>query len=224
MVPQHILTLIKNIFVSKLLADFNYLLMLINLVLYLLRFRKFDKALRIFTIYLFVIAIIQLTTRYYSRHGLNNLFLSHFYFLLQFILLSFFYKTLLPVKTQKMCVIGGLVLCSLILGIQYYQNPSLFYKLNLFEIFITSFLLVIYALFHYYNILNESKEVYYLNTGVFVYIFGSTVLFLSVDILTTLDPSYGRVILTLNALLYVVFHVFVYLEWWKHRKTDLQGE
>lgn len=194
--------------------------MLINLVLFLSQFRKLNKALRIFTFYLFVIAIIQLTTRYYSRNGHNNLFLSHFYFILQFVILSFFYKTILPLVSQKKCVITGLIVCFSILGIQYYCNPQLFFKFNLLEIFITSFLILIYALFHFYNILTESKQYYYLNTGIFIYIFGSTVLFMSGDILSTIDKSYGQVIYLFNGLLYVVYQVYIFIEWRRVRKYN----
>lgn len=197
--------------------------MLINLVLLLSQFKKYNRALRIFTLYMLVIAVVQLTTRYYSRNGLNNLFLSHFYFILQFIFLSFFYKTILPVASQKRGVVAGLILCLSILGIQYYYNPLLFFKFNLLEIFITSFLTLIYALFHFYNILNESKQYYYLNTGIFIYIFGSTVLFMSGDILSTFDKSYGKIIYTLNGLLYVVYQVYIFIEWLRIRKVGTEA-
>lgn len=203
---------------TKFLADFNYVLMLINLILLVWQFKKYNKALRIFTFYMFVIAVIQLTTRYYSRNDINNLFLSHFYFILQFIILSFFYKTILPVVSQKRCVVAGIMLCFLVLGIQYYYNPALFFKFNLLEIFITSFLILIYALFHFYNILNESKQYYYLNTGIFIYIFGSTVLFMSADILSTIDKSYGKIIYLLNGVLYTVYQIFIFIEWYRTRK------
>ena len=205
---------------SKYLADFNYLVMLVNLVLFLIRFKKLNRALRIFTFYLFVIAIIQLTTRYFSRHNLNNLFLSHFYFVLQFVILSFFYKAILPNSLQKKTIMTGVVLCFTILAIQYYLDPSLFYTFNLLEIFITSFFILIYALFHFYNILTESKQYYYLNTGIFIYILGSTVLFMSGDILSTIDKSFGKIIYTLNGLLYIVYQVYIFIEWMRIRKED----
>lgn len=197
----------------RILADVNYLLMLMNLVLFLIQFKKLNKAFRIFTLYLLVISIIQLITSYYSRNGMNNLFLSHFYFFFQFLLLSFFYYTILTVPLQKKILLIGLVVCPVILGIQYYFDPSLFFGFNLFEIFITSFLIVIYAMFHFYNIMNESKEYYYLNTGIFIYIFGSTVLFLTGNILSTLDKSYGRNIWALNGMLYIIYQIYIFIEW-----------
>lgn len=195
--------------------------MLINLVLFLIQFKKLTKAFRIFTLYLFVISIIQLTSSYYSRNGMNNLFLSHFYFLLQFILLSFFYYTILKVHLQRQWVLIGLVICPLLIGIQYYLEPSLFWGFNLLEIFITSFLIVIYTMFHFYNILNESKEYYYLNTGIFIYVLGSTVLFLSGNILSTLDKSFGKNIWFLNGLLYVIYQVYIFIEWKKIKNKQI---
>lgn len=197
--------------------------MLINLVLFLIQFKKLNKAFRIFTLYLFVISIIQLITSYYSRNGMNNLFLSHFYFLLQFIILSFFYYTILKVPLQRKGVLVGLVVCPVIIGVQYYLDPSLFLGFNLLEIFITSFLIVIYAMFHFYNILNESKEYYYLNTGIFIYIFGSTVLFLSGNILSSLDKSYGKNIWLLNGLLYIIYQVYIFIEWRRIDKEPISN-
>ncbi len=110
----------------------------------------------------------------------NNLWLSHFYFIGQFILLSGFYNQILKRNgLQTKIVRASLVVVLLILGVQFAYDNTLFFRFNLLEIVITSIVLVVLASFHFYNLLNEKKEFYYVNMGVLIYLLGSTILFLS---------------------------------------------
>lgn len=199
------------------IANLGYVLMIINLLLFLSRIRNANREMRLFTVYLLVIAIIQLSSSYLSRNQMNNLFLSHFYFILQFIGLGTFYLLLLKEHIQIRFVKISMATCLILLGLQYYLDPDVYYNFNLFEIFLTSFLIVIYALFHFYNIMNESRQYYYLNTGIFVYIFVSSVLFLSGNLMSTIAMQYVDIIWTLNGIMYVIFQIFIFLEWWTTR-------
>lgn len=103
-------------------------------------------------------------------------------------------------------------MCFLILGIQYYFNIDLFYKFNLFEIFITSFLIIIFSMFHFYNILNEKRTYYYLNTGIFIYLFGSTFLFITGNLINTLNSDFRSIIWKLNGILYIIYQIYIFIE------------
>ncbi len=176
----------------------------------------------IFTFYLFVMIIIQSCTSYLKSIHVNNLFVSHYYFILQFVLLSLFYLNIIDNAFQKKTIKITVPFCLLILGIQYYLNNDLYEKFNLFEIFITSFLLIIFSMFHFYNILNEKKKYYYINTGILLYLFGSTVLFISGNLISKLDLAPSKIVWILNSLLYIVYQVFILIEWMEIfiRKSD----
>lgn len=194
-------------------ANIGYLILLLNLILFLKGVRNEGKAYKIFTCYLGVIFIVQIVSMIMMKNHINNLFLSHFYFIGQFILLSFFYINILKEKLQKKVVKFGLCLGLIALGIQYASDVSLFLKFNLFEIFITSFLLILYATFHFYNMLNEKKEFYYINMGVLIYLFGSTILFLVGNLTIVLSPKMNKITWILNSILYIVYQVFILVEW-----------
>lgn len=166
----------------------------------------------VFTFYLFVILCIQILASYLKNLGINNLYLSHYYFILQFLLLSYFYYQVLENDFQKKIIKITVPLCLLILGIQYWCNFELFYKFNLFEIFITSFLLIIFAMFHFYNILNEKRIYYYINSGVFIYLFGSTFLFITGNLINTLTNDFRNIIWILNGLLYIIYQIYIFIE------------
>ena len=190
------------------------LILFLNFILYIKGFPNQGKAYAIFTWYLGVIFGVHIISNVLMRLNIMNLFLSHFYFIGQFFLLIFFYLMILKEEFQIKIVKVSLVLVLLVLSIQPY-NSSLFFAFNLFEIFVTSFLLIIYANFHFYNMLNEKKEFYYINIGVLMYLFGSTILFLVGNLTTLLSLKMSLITWTLNAFLYVVYQLFILVEWKK---------
>src|SRR3970040_1450210 len=99
------------------------------------------------------------------------------------------------------------------IGIQYVSDPGVFFKFNMFEIFVTSFLLIIYAVFHFYNMLNGKKEFYYVNIGILFYLFGSTILFFVGHLTTKLSPKISLLTWTLNAILLIIFYLLIVYEW-----------
>ncbi|TDE45817.1 hypothetical protein E0I26_03780 [Flavobacterium rhamnosiphilum] len=199
----------------EILAYIGYFILLLNLIFFFISFSNQGKAYKIFTLYLGLVFVVQILAEILNQQKRSNLFLSHFYFIGQFIILSFFFLAILKEKHQKKIVKLGLLFGLLALGIQYANDISLFFRFNLFEIFITSFLLIIYATFHFYNMLNEKKEFYYINMGILLYLFGSTILFLVGNLTIGLSLGLRKTTWILNAFLYIVYQMFILVEWKK---------
>ena len=195
------------------LIHIGNLLLGINFILFFIKMRKISRAILVFTLYLLSILIIQITSVYLRSQSTNNLYLSHYYFILQFIFLSIFYLEIINNTFQRKVIKISVPICLITLGIQYYFNNDLLVKFNLFEIFITSFLIIIFSMFHFYNILNEKRKYYYLNTGILLYLFGSTVLFISGNLITRLDLAPSKIVWILNSFLYIIYQFFILLEW-----------
>ena len=154
--------------------------------------------------------VIQLMALFMSTMNMHNLFLSHFYFIIQFVMLSFFFMNILIEKFQKKIIAINLFLCSIFLLIQYAIDWRSFFRFNTFEIFITSLPLIVYATFHLYNLLNEKKEYYYTTIGILLYLFGSTVVFLTSNLLMTFHSEWSfKAIFDLNIYLYVVYQLLI---------------
>ncbi|SHI98163.1 hypothetical protein [Flavobacterium terrae] len=198
--------------ILEIIGDLGYVLLFLNTIILSVGFPKNGKAYKIFTIYTVIMFLIQMSSFVLLKLQKNNLYMSHFYFILQFIFLSFFYLQLNFKNDQKKIIKAGFVFCFFTLGVQYALDCSLFWKFNLFEIFITSFLLIVYAVFHLYNLLNEKKEFYYINVGILLYLFGSTILFLSGNLMVYLSPELNTVTWILNAFLYVIYQLFILFE------------
>ncbi len=198
--------------ILEIIADLGYLFLLLNTMLFSIGFSKRGKAYRAFISYLWAICLIQIISKVLHFLRLNNLYLSHFYFILQFISLSFFYLNLQLNLFQRKIVKTGFIFCLTVLAFQYALNPSVFFEFNLFEIFITSFLLIVYATFYLFNLLNEKKEFYYINFGILTYLFGSTVLFLVGNLVAKMKPEFNDVPWILNSILYVFYQILILLE------------
>ncbi|HEY4618255.1 MAG TPA: hypothetical protein VIH09_08690 [Flavobacterium sp.] len=195
------------------LVNIGYVVLFICLILFIKSNANQGKAYLIFAWYLGMVFSIQIISNIFMRLRINNLFLSHFYFVGQFIFLSFFYLNVLKEERQRKLVKLGLLLGLSAIGIQYVSDPGVFFKFNMFEIFVTSFLLIIYAVFHFYNMLNGKKEFYYVNIGILFYLFGSTILFFVGNLTTKLSPKISLLTWTLNAILLIIFYLLIVYEW-----------
>ncbi|WP_230407980.1 hypothetical protein [Flavobacterium hydrocarbonoxydans] len=145
--------------------------------------------------------------------GVNNLFAINIFFIGQMILLGLFYNSLLELKSQKLFVKSSVICALLFLGVQFTLDSSQFLKFNLTEITLTSLLVVVFALFHFYNMLTETKRFYYVTIGIVFYLLASTVLFLIGNLSSELDNDVKYLTWMLNAFLAIVFQFFILYEW-----------
>ena len=208
--------------IGEVFYNLGVILLFINVVLFTRSYFKFknDKAITYFIIYLFITLCVLSTSiiiiDIFKKR--NNLFLSHFYFIFQFIFLSLFYKELFT-KRQGVWVNITFLIVGTILIIQYSINPSLFFKFNLLEIFITSFPLVIYSIIHLYNSLSSPGKYMYINAGVLIYLAASTLIFILGNLINVVDRPLQTNIWFINKILYVGYLILILIEWRSLLKT-----
>lgn len=199
----------------KILVNTAHLLLFFNFVLYFTSFFRNGKAYKIFTIYLFVIFTGEMISKIMISNKYENICMSHYYFILQFVFLSLFYLEILTIKIQKKIIKIILVLIPIITITQYIIDPKLIFKFNLFEVFVCSFSIVIYATFHFYNMLNEKRIFYYINSGILIYLFGSTIIFLSGNVFILKSNTIGKYLSEINVFLYIFYLIMILVEWKK---------
>lgn len=191
----------------------GYLILLIDLILYSFSFFRKEKANVFFNFYLAFIFFIQISMEILYYLKMNNLFLVNSFFIGQMILLGLFYNSILKVKIQKRFVKVSLILSLLVLITQFINSPQEFLKFNLFEITLTSLLIVVFALLHFYNMLTENKTYYYVNIGIILYLLSSTVLFIIGNLTSVLNNEVKYLSWQLNAFLNIIYYLFIFYEW-----------
>lgn len=199
--------------IAKIFISIGFVILFVNTILFLKSFSKQGKPFKILAIYSMSMFCIQMTAKYLSEHQINNLFLSHFYFIIQFLLLSLFFYNLFKEKTQKLIVKLLLVICFITLIVQYSLNYELVYKYNELEVILTSIPLILYCTMHLYNLLSQKKEFYFFTIGFLIYLFGSTIIFLTGNLVLSMKSRYfSDKIFDLNVYLYVVYQSFIAYE------------
>lgn len=192
-----------------------YLILLLNLILYSYSFFRKEKANVFFVSYLAFSFLLQIYMEIiYFLRG-NNLLAINIFFVGQMILLGLFYNSLMHIKGQKLFVKISVIIALMVLGAQFIMDPNQFFKFNLFEITLTSLLIVIFALIHFYNMLTENKEYYYISIGIVFYLLTSTVLFLVGNLSPELSADLKYITWMLNAFLIVVYQLFILYDWIK---------
>ena len=202
--------------ISSLFTYSGLILIITNTVLFLMSYRQNKKSIayKLFTLYLITSFIISFSSLILAKKHIPNLHLSHAYFISQFILLSLFYRSLFKSAQKKYVMITIVLVCS-ILAFQYMFRPSLFYTFNIFEIFITSLPIVIYAMIHLYNSLNGINNYLIINAGILVYITSSTLIFILGNYLSSIEGNIqvSRNIYLINKILYSVYLSLILVQW-----------
>ncbi len=162
-------------------------------------------------VYLWAIVGVQFYSTWLAYNGDYNLHISHFYFVIQLLVLGYFYYIICIPRVQKKVIKYSIILCLLTLAIQYAIAPETYFKFNNLEIFLTSYLLIIYTLFHFYNLLSAKKSFLFFTIGLFFYLFGSTVLFLMGNLSSIIDIK--AINFDINNILYIIFQLLIFMEW-----------
>ncbi|MAQ75405.1 MAG: hypothetical protein CL613_03615 [Aquimarina sp.] len=150
----------------------------------------------------------------------QNLFLSHFYFISQFILLSLFYERIIGKKYLRVILYSILFL----LCIQYYLNPQLISQYNSLGIGVTQSLLILYSILYLAKSLKIDKiDFLIINVGLLIYLIVSVLVFvagnLSLDL--NIPKKLYRILIYINLIFYIIFQTLIFIEWRKnyYKKT-----
>lgn len=197
-------------------TDYLHITSAILCLLYFIGFSKQGKAYKIFTIYItIVLAIDFIASHLWNWFGVYNIFTGHFYDLLQFVLLSYFYDKLLQTKKQLYTVNILLIILPFFLLLRYFFNPEMFFEYSLLETYLTTIPIIIYATMHLYNNFGEKTEFYYITIGLLFYLFGSTFIFLLYELLMMFEKysAFTGNLLTLNRVLQYIKFGFFFYQW-----------
>ena len=200
----------------KVLGDIAIYLAVAISLLYAICYFKHKSAYKYLTIYLLVVGIIQMWAYFIGRGGAhqNNLFLSHYYFGLQFVCLSMFYRYLL--KYRWIVWIMFIVLAAYVY--QFYADSELYYRYNPWGIVMTTLPIVVYSSLYLLKGINQKTEFNIVSTGLLLYLLSTLLIFASGNVVIDLDISNEtkQIIIHVNRVLYLIFLAMVVLEWFKN--------
>jgi hypothetical protein len=199
--------------IMDMIADVSICILAINVFLFFKSYRNKTVAFKIIAFYLLYSLIIQLKMAYLASLKENNLHISHFYFIGQWVFLSFFFMEELKNKALSKRIKTYLLFALIALGISYSLNPESYEKHNTFEVVITSVPLLVYCfIFFTKRIESSNSNFMFFNAGLFIYILCSTLLFVAGNV----KAGIKLYIWAFNVVLYLIYQLCILLEWYKN--------
>lgn len=194
----------------------------------LLVFGQLSGELRIFSFFIFLSALIQITALLLGRQGINNLPLLHVYVPAGFLCLALFYRNVL-----RQFVHGSIILITAIIFCIYSVFNSLLVQhvltFNSYALTVESVLVIILSISTYIFLMNNiaghlpglTSSLNWINSGLFVYYASSLLLFyFGSRINSKAFPSaLGRYTWMLHSFFSVIMYSCFIVGLWKRPKT-----
>ena len=199
----------------RVLSYIGYIFLCINVIIYTIGFSKNRGAYRIFSVYLVIIAIIQAIMEFYAHYGYNNHFLSNYYLVFRFILISGFFYLLFLRLNKKISKGIAVISCITTVGLifQYCLNFDTYYTFNSIGFLVTTIILVLFSVLYLYEMLSLKLPFYYTTIGILLYLMSSVVIFVSATSLLSFRDETDMLLWKINALLFIVYQLLILWEW-----------
>jgi len=163
--------------------------------------------------YLIFLLIFQIITTVLTSFSINNLILSHAYFIIQCFILAYFFNQIINVvKVTRIIKVYALSTLSFLL-IQYLLFPNLIWSFNIAEVFITNYLGILLSLFYFYENLGKKKEYQSFVIGVIIYSTLSTSIFLFGNVASYINIKSAAYIWGAHLLILIFFQLLITFQW-----------
>lgn len=195
---------------------FGLLWLIINAILFIKTFKGKDQLYKILAIYLISLSIEEILCNMIGILKPNtNIFLTHFHFNLQFLFLSIFFYHFFKSLILKRIIVLIYILITISLGIQYYLHPDLFFMLNVLEVALISFTIIVYCLGAIYTMIDGKSQKYFnFFIGLMIYLMTSSLIFLSGNFtLILVEKPIFVDIWVFNTIAFITYQYFIYREW-----------
>jgi hypothetical protein len=204
--------------ILNIIANLGNIILVINTFLFFKSYRKKTVAFKIIAFYLLYVLIIQLRMDYLKSHRIHNIHLTHFYFIGQFLFLSFFFILEFKNKLLSNIIRIYLFMALFSLAVCYFVYPKFLTEHNIFEVVVTSIPLIAYSfIFLVKRIDPDNKKFLFFNSGLFLYITCSTLIFVAGN----LKSDMKIFIWIFNAFLFLVYQILVSIEWYKNFRKPI---
>ena len=206
-----------------LLARISSLTVILPFSITLFRFRSFTTADRTLWVLIIVSAITELTNEILHHYSVNNMYVTHVFTSLEFLLISlFFIKTISPSKLNYI-LFGIIIIFFAISGYEFYYDE----KNTLDEISTTTeaILFIIYSLGTFFYMLQNpgqqsifSIPLFWFNTAILLYFSGNLFLFLFTNYLVEHSGETFYELWGIHSVLNIIFYILISVGFWKTKE------
>lgn len=208
----------------ELITNLIYGLLIINTIAYTYKLVKnTSRSLKNITAFLWGMLLVEVGTNITSRLFIDNLILSHAYYLILLITLSLLYKCIIENKIVKRVITIVMIVLPAIFAIQYLLKPKLLFEFNIFEILSCSLVLVFYAITYLYQCLDSKHKNWILfSSGLIIFLTSSSIVFASgnafINQYIEKIPFMQYNFWMINNVIYLILQILISVEWLRSLK------
>ena len=152
-----------------LLKKVYYLLILINIIVLAIGYKKITKPFTPFLILLPLVFITQLAGDFSKVYHFNKYPAYHIYIAIELLLLSAYYYRLFRSRKNKILLAACLLLFVVFLLSHYYRNPAAFFEAGFFDFVVASVVIIICTIIYFIEEINmEKEEIFYQNPSFWI--------------------------------------------------------
>lgn len=197
-----------------LFARISVITIVLPLAVAIWKYRYANNVMRLFSQFIMITACAESAGLYMAGHGINNLWLLHFYTIVEFSAFMAFYYMIFPQKRVKQLFKAAIVVFAMA-DLAYIIAIADLATFNTLFRTIESFTLTIAGIFYFYHALSNDKfqeplekmPVFWINSGILLYFMGNVFLFMLFNIFLGVSPSQNTSMWTIHAVLNVVANV-----------------
>lgn len=192
------------------------------------RFTRLRSEFRVLAVFVWVSAAIQIFSGMLASQRINNLFLSHAYTLLSFLILVRFYQHLLKPFFPKFLFTGISICFALlvVLNVLLWQPLSTFNSITLTA---QALVFIVFSLSTFILTLNEdlnqhlhpiAPSLNWINSGIFLYFTGSLLIFYNgATIIHAIAGRWSAYTMLIHAALAMILYLCLFIGLWLSPKT-----
>lgn len=200
-------------------------IILVPVLIAIIFFRRFNAALKVLCIHLFIACATEISSYVLMERGINNLPLLHVYTLTEFLLLYLYYDLIFGNTFPKWLLrsIAAAFLLFSVINSLFIQS---IYTFNSYARGLEALLLIIFSLMYFYKLSLPSqidKEVMapatWISSGILIYFSGGFILFILSNYILPMGHVLNRQIWAIHSFLSILLYVLVAIGLWRARKT-----
>ncbi|MBB6003179.1 hypothetical protein HNP25_001831 [Arcicella rosea] len=214
--------------IAKIILLLSDLPVLLTLIYTIVCFKKLNKALRVFAYFIFFSSFIQLLSLVFWLYRMNNLPLLHLYVPVGFVLLAWFYRTILGDFINKRIIWFSSILFSIFSIINSLTLQKVF-TFNSNALTVESILIIILALFSFMVFLNDIVKqnsyndiisLNWINSGLFIYHTSNLLIFyFGATIVSKFSVDTNLYTWILHAFFSIIMYCCFFISLWKRSRS-----
>lgn len=191
-----------------------FVFLLVNTMLYTAYgVKNRSKWAMILAIYFWTEVLIELASLWVGWKYGNNIYLSHINNITLFLLLSWFYYTIIRANEKIRSIPIILIICSVLFVAQFFLFPGIWKDFNNFEKVLLNYFLFLWSLIYAHSNLLKRKKFNIINFGMLCYSVLSCSIFLFVNVFEKWSLEHSLLIWFLNLILVFVLQIIFVIQW-----------